>query len=162
MAGTATDQTFPVTPGAYDTSFNGETDAFVAKLVSQRAGIVLDPESGPPGSTVQITGDGFASGELVHLSFVDTQSGRMVSLGDVTAHPSGAFVASEQRFVTGLVRVKLFEGQATVVDRKSEHILYSKKLATYETGDQFDHDAAKGFIRLHGLGQQTQAHRQLP
>ena len=96
MAGTATDQTFPVTPGAYDTSFNGETDAFVAKLVSQRAGIVLDPESGPPGSTVQITGDGFASGELVHLSFVDTQSGRMVSLGDVTADPSGAFVASEQ------------------------------------------------------------------
>ena len=72
-----------------------------------------------------------------------------------------AFVASSQRFVTGQVRVKLFKGKATVVGRKSEHSLYSKKLATYESGDQFDHDAAKGFIRLWGLGQQTQARLQL-
>jgi argininosuccinate synthase len=72
-----------------------------------------------------------------------------------------AFVQSNQRFVSGLVRVKLFKGKATVVGRKSEHSLYSKKLATYETGDQFDHEAAKGFIRLWGLGQQTQAQQQL-
>src|SRR5437867_2679176 len=71
------------------------------------------------------------------------------------------FVLSNQRFVTGLARVKLYRGKATVVGRKSEFSLYSKKLATYETGDQFDHDAAKGFIRLHGLGQQTQARQQL-
>ena len=38
---------------------------------------------------------------------------------------------------------------------------HSKKLATYESGDQFDHDAAKGFIRLWGLSQQTQAAQQL-
>src|SRR5207253_6273197 len=72
-----------------------------------------------------------------------------------------AFVASSQRYVTGLVRLKLFKGKATVVGRKSEYSLYSKKLATYETGDQFDHDAAKGFIRLWGLGQQMQARQQL-
>jgi argininosuccinate synthase len=72
-----------------------------------------------------------------------------------------AFVASSQRFVSGQARVKLFKGQATVVGRKSEHSLYSKKLATYESGDQFDHDAARGFIRLWGLGQQTQAQLQL-
>jgi argininosuccinate synthase len=71
------------------------------------------------------------------------------------------FVLSSQRFVSGQVRVKLFKGSATVVGRKSEHSLYSKKLATYESGDLFDHDAAKGFIRLWGLGQQTQAQRQL-
>ena len=71
------------------------------------------------------------------------------------------FVLSSQRFVTGQVRVKMFKGKATVVGRKSEHSLYSKKLATYETGDLFDHDAAKGFIRLWGLGQQTQAQLQL-
>src|SRR5207237_9558348 len=53
-----------------------------------------------------------------------------------------AFVASNQRFVSGFVRVKLFKGKATVVGRKSEHSLYSKKLATYEPGDQFDHGAA--------------------
>jgi argininosuccinate synthase len=71
------------------------------------------------------------------------------------------FVLSSQRFVSGVVRVKLFKGRAMVVGRKSEYSLYSKKLATYETGDQFDHDAAKGFIKLHGLSQQTQAHTQL-
>ena len=72
-----------------------------------------------------------------------------------------AFVASNQQFVSGNVRVKLFKGKATAAGRKSEHSLYSKKLATYETGDQFDHDAARGFIRLWGLGQQTQAQLQL-
>jgi len=72
-----------------------------------------------------------------------------------------AFVASNQRFVSGQVRVKLLKGKATVVGRKSEHSLYSKKLATYESGDSFDHDAARGFIRLWGLSQQTQAQRQL-
>jgi argininosuccinate synthase len=72
-----------------------------------------------------------------------------------------AFVVSSQRFVSGVVRVKLFKGKATVVGRKSEHSLYSKQLATYETGDQFNHEAARGFIYLWGLGQQTQAQRQL-
>jgi argininosuccinate synthase len=76
-------------------------------------------------------------------------------------HDLFAFVASNQRFVSGQVRVKLFKGKATVVGRKSEHSLYSKHLATYEREDQFDHDAAKGFIRIFGLSQQTQAHLQL-
>lgn len=71
------------------------------------------------------------------------------------------FVASNQRFVSGLARVKLFKGKATIAGRKSEHSLYQKKLATYESGDLFDHEAAKGFIRLWGLGQQTQAQTQL-
>jgi argininosuccinate synthase len=72
-----------------------------------------------------------------------------------------AFVRSNQRFVNGVTRVKLLKGKATVVGRKSDNSLYNKKLATYETGDQFDHDAARGFIRLHGLSQQTQARQQL-
>jgi argininosuccinate synthase len=40
------------------------------------------------------------------------------------------FVLSNQRFVSGLTRVKLFKGKATVVGRKSEFSLYNKKLAT--------------------------------
>src|SRR2546421_609220 len=72
-----------------------------------------------------------------------------------------AFVRSSQRFVTGVVRVKLFKGRVNVAGRKSEFSLYSKNLATYEKGDTYDHDAAKGFIKLHGLGQQTQAQLQL-
>ena len=71
------------------------------------------------------------------------------------------FVLQQSAIRHGTARVKLYKGKATVVGRKSEYSLYSKKLATYETGDQFDHDAAKGFIRLHGLAQQTQARLQL-
>jgi argininosuccinate synthase len=71
------------------------------------------------------------------------------------------FVASNQRFVSGLTRVKLYKGKATVVGRTSEFSLYSKHLATYDANDQFDHNAAQGFIRLWGLGQQTQAKLQL-
>jgi argininosuccinate synthase len=72
-----------------------------------------------------------------------------------------AFVQSNQRFVSGVVRVKLFKGKATVVGRKSEHSLYSKKLATYDEGSDYDQAAAQGFIKIHGLGQQTQARQQL-
>lgn len=72
-----------------------------------------------------------------------------------------AFVASNQRFVSGTVRVKLYKGKATVVGRKSDHSLYSKKLATYDEGSDYDQSAAQGFIRIHGLSQQTQARRQL-
>jgi argininosuccinate synthase len=72
-----------------------------------------------------------------------------------------AFVASSQRFVSGTARVKLFKGKATVVGRKSEHSLYSKKLATYDEGSDYDQSAAQGFIKIHGLSQQTQARLQL-
>lgn len=72
-----------------------------------------------------------------------------------------AFVASNQRFVSGFVRVKLFKGKATVVGRKSDQSLYSKKLATYDEGSDYDQSAAQGFIKIHGLSQQTQARLQL-
>jgi argininosuccinate synthase len=72
-----------------------------------------------------------------------------------------AFVASNQRFVTGVTRAKLFKGKATIVGRKSEYSLYSKKLATYGEKSDYDQSAAQGFIKIHGLTQQTQANRQL-
>jgi argininosuccinate synthase len=72
-----------------------------------------------------------------------------------------AYVQSTQRFVSGVARVKLSNGQCAVVGRKSEHSLYSHSLATYDTGDQFDHNAALGFIKLWGLPLTTQAQAQL-
>ena len=72
-----------------------------------------------------------------------------------------AFVRSSQRFVTGEARVKLHQGQATVVGRRSQHSLYQHALATYDRGDQFNHDAALGFIALWGLPVKTQAQTQL-
>lgn len=62
-----------------------------------------------------------------------------------------AFLKETQKSVTGVVRVKLFKGHAIVEGRKSEYSLYDEKLATYTTEDEFDHNAAVGFIKLWGL-----------
>jgi argininosuccinate synthase len=72
-----------------------------------------------------------------------------------------AFVASNQQYVSGVARIRLFKGSAAIVGRKSEHSLYRHELATYEEGDQYDATAAMGFIKIHGLGQTTQAKHQL-
>lgn len=72
-----------------------------------------------------------------------------------------AFVVSNQQFVSGVARVKLFKGNAMIVGRKSEHSLYRHELATYEEGDQYDSSAAQGFIKIHGLAQTTQAKYQM-
>ena len=72
-----------------------------------------------------------------------------------------AFTVSNQQYVSGTVRLKLYKGHAQVVGRKSEHSLYRHELATYEEGDQYDASAALGFIKIHGLGQTTQAKHQL-
>jgi argininosuccinate synthase len=62
-----------------------------------------------------------------------------------------AFLKETQKNVTGVVRVKLFKGHAIIEGRKSEFSLYDEKLATYTADDQFDHQAAVGFISLYGL-----------
>jgi argininosuccinate synthase len=71
------------------------------------------------------------------------------------------FVEKNQRYCSGAVRMQLYKGNCGVMGRKSEYSLYNPGLATYEEGDQFPHDTAVGFIRIHGLAQQTQARQQL-
>jgi argininosuccinate synthase len=68
-----------------------------------------------------------------------------------------AYVLSSQQVVNGVVRMKLYKGTCTKAGVRSDFSLYSKALATYDEGDQFDHQAAVGFIKLHGLTAQTQA-----
>ena len=72
-----------------------------------------------------------------------------------------AFVESSQKNVEGTVRLKFFKGTSMVVGRKSEKSLYRHDLATYDEGDNFDSDAALGFIKLWGLPLQTQTKYQL-
>ncbi len=62
-----------------------------------------------------------------------------------------AFLKDTQQYVNGTVRVKLFKGHAIVEGRKSPNSLYNEKLATYTKEDEFDHNAAVGFISLWGL-----------
>ena len=70
-----------------------------------------------------------------------------------------AFNASGAARVTGAVRVRLHQGTATVTGVQSPFGLYSEALATYGKGDQFDHQAAAGFIKLHGLPLEMVARR---
>jgi argininosuccinate synthase len=62
-----------------------------------------------------------------------------------------AFIHQTQERVTGIVRVKLFKGNAIMVGRKSTNSLYTPDLATYGAEDIFDHKAAEGFIYVWGL-----------
>jgi argininosuccinate synthase len=69
------------------------------------------------------------------------------------------YVASAQRVVSGDVRVRLDHGSAVVTGRRSPLSLYDKNLATYDTGDAFDHAAAVGFISIFGLPLRVEAAR---
>ncbi len=71
-----------------------------------------------------------------------------------------AYVTSEQRHVTGEVRIRLFKGSSTVVGRMSEYSLYDRALATYGGEDTYDYAAADGFISIWGLPFRTQAKAQ--
>jgi argininosuccinate synthase len=70
-----------------------------------------------------------------------------------------AFVKAIQPRVTGTVRLKLFKGDCRVVGRKSPFALYDHSLATYDTGDLYDHSAAEGFIKIWGLPIETAARK---
>ncbi|MSQ06591.1 MAG: argininosuccinate synthase [Dehalococcoidia bacterium] len=71
-------------------------------------------------------------------------------------HDLDAYVRSTQRYVTGDVRLRLHKGNCVVVGRSSPNGLYQHRLATYDSGDQFDHSAAVGFISIYGLPVRTQ------
>lgn len=75
-----------------------------------------------------------------------------------------AFIESTQEYVTGVVRVKLYKGTATVVGRRSPYSLYDVGLSTYAKGDGFDHSSAVGFIYCWGLPGKTaaKAHAKAP
>ena len=68
-----------------------------------------------------------------------------------------AFFDKVQEKVNGTVRVKLFKGTAKVVGRKSPNSLYLRDFATYDKGDQFDHTAAEGFIKIWSLPMKVDA-----
>lgn len=70
-----------------------------------------------------------------------------------------AFVAHTQEYVSGDIRMVMHAGQAVVNGRRSEASLYDFKLATYDSGDSFNQDAARGFIELYGMQSKLAAAR---
>ena len=62
-----------------------------------------------------------------------------------------AFVESTQEYITGEVKFKLYKGNIIKAGTTSPYSLYNESLASFTTGDLYDHHDADGFINLFGL-----------
>ena len=62
-----------------------------------------------------------------------------------------AFVKSTQEYVTGEVKFKLYKGNIIKAGTYSPYSLYSEQLASFTTGELYNHHDADGFITLFGL-----------
>ena len=62
-----------------------------------------------------------------------------------------AFVDVTQQYVTGEVKFKLYKGNIIKAGTTSPYSLYSESLASFTTGELYDHHDAEGFINLFGL-----------
>ncbi len=62
-----------------------------------------------------------------------------------------AFIESTQQYVTGEVKFKLYKGNIIKAGTTSPYSLYNESLASFTTGDLYDHHDAEGFINLFGL-----------
>lgn len=62
-----------------------------------------------------------------------------------------AFVDETQKNVTGKVKLKLYKGNVTPAGAESKYSLYNESLASFTTGELYNHKDAEGFINLFGL-----------
>ena len=62
-----------------------------------------------------------------------------------------AFVDETQKTVTGKVKLKLYKGNIIYAGATSKYSLYCESLASFTTGDLYNHKDAEGFINLFGL-----------
>ncbi|WP_157151216.1 argininosuccinate synthase [Brachyspira sp. SAP_772] len=62
-----------------------------------------------------------------------------------------AFVDSTQETVTGKVKLKLYKGNIIPAGVTSPYSLYNQSLASFTTGELYNHHDAQGFITLYGL-----------
>lgn len=68
-----------------------------------------------------------------------------------------AFVESTQEQVTGEVKMKLYKGNIIKAGTTSPYSLYNESIASFTTGDLYDHHDAEGFINLFGLSLKVRA-----
>ena len=68
-----------------------------------------------------------------------------------------AFIESTQKYVTGEVKMKLYKGNIIKQGTTSPYSLYSESLASFTTGELYDHHDAEGFINLFGLSLKVRA-----
>ncbi len=68
-----------------------------------------------------------------------------------------AFIESTQKYVTGEVKFKLYKGNIIKAGTTSPYSLYNESIASFTTGDLYDHHDAEGFINLFGLASKVRA-----
>ena len=68
-----------------------------------------------------------------------------------------AFIESTQKYVTGEVKFKLYKGNIIKAGTTSPYSLYNESIASFTTGDLYDHHDAEGFINLFGLSCKVRA-----
>ena len=68
-----------------------------------------------------------------------------------------AFIESTQQYVTGEVKFKLYKGNIIKMGTTSPYSLYNESIASFTTGDLYDHHDAEGFINLFGLSLKVRA-----
>ena len=68
-----------------------------------------------------------------------------------------AFIESTQKYVTGEVKFKLYKGNIIKAGTTSPYSLYNESIASFTTGDLYDHRDASGFINLFGLSSKVRA-----
>ena len=68
-----------------------------------------------------------------------------------------AFVEKTQEYVTGEVKFKLYKGNIIKAGTTSPYSLYNESLASFTTGDLYDHHDAEGSINLFGLSSKVRA-----
>lgn len=68
-----------------------------------------------------------------------------------------AFIESTQQYVTGEVKLKLYKGNIIKQGTTAPYTLYNESIASFTTGDLYDHKDAEGFINLFGLSLKVRA-----
>jgi argininosuccinate synthase len=68
-----------------------------------------------------------------------------------------AFLEKTQEQVTGEVKMKLYKGNIIKAGTTSPYSLYDEDIASFTTGDLYDHHDAEGFINLFGLSTKVRA-----
>lgn len=66
-----------------------------------------------------------------------------------------AFIESQNKKVTGTVKVKLYKGKIHVVSLESKYSLFKENLATFNRNADFNQNASAGFIEIYNLAQKT-------
>ena len=68
-----------------------------------------------------------------------------------------AFIETTQEKVTGEVKFKLYKGNIIKAGTTSPYSLYNESIASFTTGELYDHHDAEGFINLFGLSLKVRA-----